>query len=191
MPRIDAPTVAEHHRRRRTALVEAGAALIAERGVEAATLAAVGAAAGLARSSVYTYFDSTPALVAAIVEDAFPRATERLRAAVAGADTPRGQVDAYLCVALELATDRQHRAVSALADADLPESCRDRLAELHAAQAAPLAAAVAGAGVADPDLTTRLLVGILRAAVQAVVGGKPLPAVRDGMLALVHRGMAG
>ena len=61
MPRIDAPTVAEHHAQRRAALLAAAEELLAEQGVEAVTPAAVGARAGLARSSVYQYFSSSPA----------------------------------------------------------------------------------------------------------------------------------
>ncbi len=52
MPRIDAPTVAEHHQMRRAALMAAAGDLLATQGVESVTLGAVGAAAGLARSSV-------------------------------------------------------------------------------------------------------------------------------------------
>ena len=91
MPRIDAPTVAEHHARRRAALVAAGADLLASGGVEAVTLGAVGSATGLARSSVYQYFDSAPALLAAVVEEVFPRSTAKLRAAVERAATPEAK----------------------------------------------------------------------------------------------------
>ena len=49
MPRITAPTLAEHQARQRDALVEAAVAILATEGVAAATPAAVGARAGLAR----------------------------------------------------------------------------------------------------------------------------------------------
>ncbi|MGB8020339.1 MAG: TetR family transcriptional regulator, partial [Candidatus Nanopelagicales bacterium] len=80
MPRIDAPTVAEHHQMRRAALIAAANDLLATEGVEAVTLGAVGAAAGLARSSVYQYFDSTGSLLAELVEQEVPRATAHLAA---------------------------------------------------------------------------------------------------------------
>ena len=191
MPRIDAPTVAEHHRRRRAELLAAGADLLAAGGVDAVTLGAVGSATGLARSSVYQYFDSAPALLAAVVEDVFPRSIERLRVAVDRAASPREKVDAYVVTALDLAADGTHRSLYALVGADLPEACRARIAELHAEQFGPLRDAVAGLGVADPALSTRLLLGVLQSATQAVVEGAPRARVKRTVLALVHDGLAG
>ena len=191
MPKIDAPTVAEHHSRRRSALVAAGADLLASGGVDAVTLAGVGAATGLARSSVYQYFDSGPALLAAVVEDVFPRSTALLARAVERASSPQAKVDAYVVTALDLATDPAHRSLYALAGAGLPEHCRARIAELHEEQFAPLRDAVAAIGVADPALSARLLLGVLQSATQAVVEGAPKARVKREVLAFVHDGLAG
>jgi AcrR family transcriptional regulator len=190
MPRIDAPTVAEHHEWRRAALLEAATALLADGGVDALTLAAVGPAAGLARSSVYQYFDSAPALLAAVVEDAFPRATTRITDAVSRARDPRAQVDAYVTVALEVATDPTHRSLATLARSSLPEPCQARIVELHREQLAPLRDAITALGVDDPALTTRLLAGLVQAAAQAIVDGAPRTRVRRRTLALVHEGLS-
>lgn len=191
MPRIDAPTVAEHHGLRRAALVRAATELLATGGVDAVTLGAVGSATGLARSSVYQYFDSAPALLAAVVEDVFPRSTERLRAAVDRAASPRDRIDAYLTTALDLATDPAHLSLYALAGTGLPDECRARITELHEAQLAPLRDAVRGLGVPDPALSTRLVLGVLQAATQAVVAGAPRARVKREVLALVHDGLVG
>jgi len=191
VPKIDAPTVAEHHSRRRAALIDAGLSVIAEQGVQGLTLGAVGSATGLARSSVYQYFPSTAALIAAVVEGAFPPANERLAAAVRRASEPRAQVDAYVRAAIELAGDRTHRSLHALAATDLPTECRARLAELHQQQNAPLRAAVVGLGVDDPELTTRLVAGVIRAAAQAIMDGTPPARVKRESLALLHQGLQG
>jgi hypothetical protein len=167
VPRIDAPTVAEHHRRRRAALVAAGTDLLADGGVDAVTLGAVGAATGLARSTL------------------------RLRRAVARAASPRDRVDAYVVTALDLATRPAHRSLYALAGAGLPEQCRARITELHEEQLAPLREAVAEIGVLDPDLSTRLLVGVLQSAARAVAEGAPKTRVKSEVLAFVHQGIAG
>jgi len=189
MPKIDAPTVAEHHSRRRAALLSAAEELIADHGVPALTLSAVGAAAGLARSSVYQYFDSSPALVAAVVEDAFTRTNQELRAAVDPNDSPGARIDAYVRFVLQVATDPTNRAIHQLGHADLPPSCRARLAELHRVQYAPLYAAVAELRIRDPTLMTALVLGIIGAAVQAVTQGSPLPHVRRRTLQLIHTGL--
>ncbi|HET7902009.1 MAG TPA: TetR/AcrR family transcriptional regulator [Candidatus Nanopelagicales bacterium] len=189
MPRIDAPTVVEHHAQRRAALLAAAEELLAESGVDAVTPAAVGARAGLARSSVYQYFASGPAIIAAVVEDAFPRATEQLRAAMAAATTPERQVDAYVRTALALADDRTHRSLRALSAAELPEECRSRMDELHRAQTAPLVEALEEMDVADSALTARLVSGVVRAAAQAVAEGAPAARVTRRTLALIHEGI--
>lgn len=189
MPRIDAPTVVEHHAQRRAALIAAAEELLAEQGVDAVTLAAVGSRAGLARSSVYQYFDSAPALVAAVVEDAFPRATDQLRASMAAAGGPAEQVDAYVETALRLAGDRAHRSLRALAGADLPVHCRARMDELHREQTEPLVEALRALGDRDAVLTAALVTGVVRAAAQAVAEGAPAAKVRRRALGLVHQGI--
>lgn len=189
MPKIDAPTVAEHHRRRRADLVSAATELLATQGADAVTLGAVGTATGLARSSVYQYFGSAHALVAAVVEDIFPRATERLDAAVAGANTPADELDEYVRTALHMATEPAHRAVYALERGTLPETCRTRIIELHAEQFAPLRAAIADLGVGDPELTTALVRGLIGAAVRAVSEGAPIRRVQRRTLSLIHDGL--
>ena len=176
MPRIEAPTVAEHHQMRRTALLEAAENVLADHGADALTLAAVGNAAGLARSSVYQYFASTGDLMAAVVEDAFPRGTQRL-------------VDAYVVTALEMATDRTHRSLQALAAADLPADCRSRMSQLHMEQSAPLRDALTALGDPSPEITARLVLGVVRAASTLVVEGVPVPQARDRVLDLVHDGV--
>ncbi|WP_406673984.1 helix-turn-helix domain-containing protein [Nonomuraea sp. N2-4H] len=71
MPRIQAPTVAEHRAAQRRALLDAAREILAETG-RPPTLARVAERAGLARSSLYQYFRSSGDLLNAVVEDVFP-----------------------------------------------------------------------------------------------------------------------
>ena len=127
--------------------------------------------------------------MAAVVEDAFPRATEQLRAAMAAAPTPGGQVDAYVTTALALAGDRTHRSLRALAGADLPEHCQARMDELHRAQTAPLVDALRAMRTPEPALTAALVSGVVRAAAQAVAEGASPSRVTRRTLALIHEGI--
>ena len=189
MPKIDAPTVAEHHRQRRSDLLAAATRLLALGPLDAVTLAAVGEAVGLSRSSVYQYFDSTPALLAAVVEDAFPRAAGRIERAMGTSAAPAERIDAYVRVALELATDPTHRSLEALADAPLPAECRARIRYLHEEQYAPLRAALRDHGAADPDLSAGLILGILQSANRAISGGASSDRVLTETLRLIHGGI--
>lgn len=189
MPKISAATVPEHRARQRRALIAAAVDILAESGAAAVTPAAVGARAGLARSSVYQYFPSTAALLAALVEEAFADWNATVATAMARAHTPAGRIDAYLSAALRLAAAGGHRAAAALSGADLPPECRRRVGELHREEAAPLAAAISDLGVPDPELTGQLLTGLLQAAMTAVENGADLATVTGRTLALLHDGL--
>ncbi|MBQ0986721.1 TetR/AcrR family transcriptional regulator [Streptomyces sp. F63] len=191
MPKISAATVAEHRARQREALIEAAVDILVAEGATAVTPAAVGARAGLARSSVYQYFDSAAALLATIVEEAFPRANAALAEALAGADGPAARIDAYIATMIRLGAEGAHRPAAALMASDLHPACRERLMELHHEQAAPLRDAVRDLGVPDPGLTADLLGGLLHGALTAADRGAPADTVLARTLSLVHEGLAG
>lgn len=186
MPKISAPTVAEHRARQRAAILAAAADLLATGGVAAVTPAAVGAATGLARSSVYQYFGSAAALVAAVVEDVFPKADASLRRALARATTPAERVEAYFRETLRMAAEGGHRTASALAGADLPAPYRARVAELHRERTKPFTDALRELGVPEPELTARLLGGMLDSAVRAIDAGARPGTVTRRTLALLR-----
>jgi AcrR family transcriptional regulator len=186
VPKISAPTVGEHRARQRDALLHAATDLLATAGVNAVTPGAVSAAAGLARPSFYQYFSSGAGILAAVIEDAFPRANEELRIALESADGPAEQLDTYVRVSLRLAHEGAHRPVAALAAAQLPEECMARLRELHRDQAEPFMRALRELGAPDLQLTAQLLGGVLEAAMGAIESGSSLAAVTERTLTLVH-----
>jgi AcrR family transcriptional regulator len=186
MPKISAPTVAEHRVRQRDALLHAATELLVDGGVSAVTPAAVGAAAGLSRPGFYQYFSSGADILAAVIEDAFPRANEELRVALASAAGPAEQLDTYVRVSLRLAHEGAHRPAAALSAAQLPDECMARLRELHHEQAAPFLRALEELGAPDLQLTAQLLGGVLEAAMGAIESGASLDAVTGRTLTLVR-----
>ncbi len=154
MPRIDAPTVAEHRLRRHAAVVAAARDLLTHGGPSAVTPAAVAAQIGLGRSSVYEYFASSAELLAAAVEDAAREATERLDAAVDDSASPRDRIRSYAREAVAVAA-AGHGPVDLPSATDLPEACRARLAEIHARLNEPLRRAVEDLGAPSPEARRR------------------------------------
>ncbi len=150
------------------------------------TPAAVGAAAGLARPSVYQYFSSGADILAAVIEDAFPRANKSLQVALDAAIGPAEKLDAYVRGTLRLAAEGAHRPAAALAAGQLPSECLARLQELHREQAAPFMDALQALALPELQLTAQLLGGVLEAAMGAVEDGASLDAVTDLTLALVR-----
>lgn len=190
MPRIDAPTVAEHRRRRRGELLGAARRLLVAEGAASVTPARVGRAAGIARNSVYTYFDSRAQILAELVEEDFTAWKSKVDGALAGTTDPSLRLETYLRVNLDLAATGGHRAAAAIAAADLPDECRHRIAQLHAELAETLGEIV-GAFVPDPEPATVLVQGVLDGALLAIERGAPKEGLTDATLVFVRDGLAG
>ncbi len=186
MPKIDAPTVAEHHARRRSAIVSAAADILGADGPEAVTPAAVAAGAGMARSSVYQYYDSTLALLGAAVEEVFHRTTQDLRAATERARTPEARITAYVDASLDAAVSG-HFPQGSYHGTGLPAETAARLHGLHEQLAEPLVSALRAAGVRDAVGVAGLVGGVVSAAAVQIGHGEPEPAVRRRLRAFVRR----
>ena len=184
MPKIDAPTLAEHHARRRAAIVGAAVDLLGTEGVAAVTPAAAAAGAGLARSSVYQYFPSTGALVGAAIEEMFRRIIDGLETAMAGARSPAERVTAYVDASLDAAL-AGHLPQVTYHGSELSAEWHGRVHDLHTALVDPLVTALAEAGVADPGEMAGLVGGVVNAAATQVQHGASIPAVRRRVRAFV------
>ncbi|WP_182112971.1 MULTISPECIES: TetR/AcrR family transcriptional regulator [unclassified Actinotalea] len=185
MPRIDAPTVAEHRAARERALLDAARALLTDRPERLPTLAEVGELAGLSRSSVYQYFGSREDLLSALVRDSFPRWTERLDAAIAAADGPRGRILAFLRANLELVADGEHALARTLAVVAPTQELADRSRTFHDQLLVPLREALVELGEPDPDTMTELVVALLHAASQRVEQTGDLDRAYEATVALL------
>lgn len=147
MPRIDAPTLAEHRAQQREAILGAARRLLAGGGA-GLTLAAVAREAGLARTSLYQYFDSLEALLDALVADVLPRWAERVTGAMAAHDRSGDRVLAYARATLALVAEGEHAVMRGLA-VHAPPHLSGAAAELHEALQAPLVDALGDLMTAD------------------------------------------
>ena len=186
MPKIDAPTVAEHHAQRRAAILDATVSILGDLGAGELTPAAVAAATGLARSSVYQYYPSTAALIAAGVEETFRRTITHIETGLATATSPRERVRAYVESALDAAA-AGHEPMRLYATADLPEPCRAALHELHRKATHPLVEALAELGVDDPAGIAGLVGGVISAGAAQITAGRSAASVRSGVRTFVER----
>jgi AcrR family transcriptional regulator len=189
MPKINAATVAEHRAQQRAALIQAAVDVLVEQGAAAVTPAAVGARAGLARSSFYQYFPSAAALLAAIVEESFTSADTATIQALADVQEPAARIAAFVHAELLLAAQGAHRPAKALMQADLPPECLARVHELHRHHYAPLQAAIAALTGEASDLTGQLVGGVVQAAMTAVEHGADPNRVADQALTLLRNGL--
>jgi len=188
VPRIDAPTVVEHHQMRRGALLAAGIEILGTVGPTGLTHSALGDAAGIARTSVYQYFPSRDELVDAVIDHAFSQASAHLSATVERAASPVDRVAAYVTHAVARASDATHRVFAAIPGDRLSPAHEERLAELHRAALAPLRDALTELGVPDPALTASLIDAMVQAASRHILAGDDPASVTQALVAAVVRG---
>lgn len=156
MPRIQAPTVAEHRARQRRAILDAALAHLAEKGT-APSLADVGARAGLARSSVYEYFSSRDDLLAEVVADVFPAWAARITEAVETAPTPGQQVWAYVKANMELFAGSEQAVARALTNVVDPAVLAAPMTRFHQSLQKPLLTALRAHGESQPDVMADII----------------------------------
>lgn len=171
MPKIQAATVAEHRAAQHRALLDAAHALLVERPDAPPTLAAVGARAGLARSSVYQYFSSRDDLLAALVTEVFPRWSTTVQEAMDEADDPAEQVLAYLRSNLELVASGEHAVARALTEIAPSDALARGSRQMHDALLLPLVRALTELGLPKPQTTAELVNGVVLTASRLIETG--------------------
>jgi AcrR family transcriptional regulator len=164
VPRISAPTVAEHRAAKHRALLDAARAILAEEPGAAPSLAAVAARAGLARSSAYEYFRSRQDLLDALIQDVFPRWSTRVTDAMAAAGTPDAQVLAYVDTNLELVAEGEHAVARALAAIAPGQQLDDSSRVMHEQLSHPLIDALRAMDLPDPATTAEMINAIVYSA---------------------------
>ena len=138
MPKIVGHTVAENRDLRQAALLNAAAEIAMEQGLAAVTVGAVAERAGIARSSVYSYFASGADMIADILVDELITMAAHLRDATSTATTEEEAIDAWMRAALQYVIEGRHAFVRAASTADLPPTRKAQVNGLHHAMAAPL-----------------------------------------------------
>lgn len=192
MPRISAPTVAEHRSRQLATLLEAARELVVEQGSAALTLTALARRVGVSRTGLYEYFRSRESLVAAIVEDELPRAVERIHRALREASPDLAtQIRAYVHAQVEVICDPRHAAVSALAVQALPAAHIRHILEGHGVMVTPLAGVLTRAGIPDAELRAELVQAVVDAAGRRIQQEGPTAgaAVIDTAVAQILHGL--
>ncbi|MEU3507599.1 helix-turn-helix domain-containing protein [Streptomyces longwoodensis] len=185
--------MAEHRSMQRAALLDAARTLLSEGGTDALTFPALAERTGLARSSVYEYFRSRAAVVEELCEVDFPVWAAEVEAAMAAADDPAAQVEAYVRTQLDLVGDRRHRAVVAISASELDAGAREKIRAAHGALVSMIVDALTGLGHAEPRLAAMLVQGVVDAAVRRIeLGAAEEPGVvAEAAVSMVLRGVRG
>ncbi|MCR2812566.1 TetR/AcrR family transcriptional regulator [Microbacterium sp. zg.Y1090] len=189
MPKITAPTVAEHRASQRAALVRAGEALLQEAGLAGVTPGSVSERAGMSRSSFYDYFPSKDDLLVAIAIDAIERWDADIERTLDGVDRGLPELRAFVDATMRMTADGRHAIAGALRDAKLSPSRFEDLMTLHDALMRPLTRVLADLGLSASRSTVALVQGVLGAGVQLVSHGVDPQVAADDVYGLLTRGI--
>ena len=164
MPKIQAPTVAQHRELRRQQLIDAAMELALASGAESITVAAVAAKAGLARSSIYEYFASSADLVADLVLEELDYYTGRLAQAISGATDPYTRIELWITESLRYVADGRHMLVKSLNTINTPTSRKEEILMGHRRMMAPLQDSLIEVGISTVRAAAALLASVTDAA---------------------------
>lgn len=171
MPKISAPTVAEHRAAQRAVLLRAGEEILAESPLSAVTPRAVAERAGLARSSYYEYFPSRDDLLVAIAIEAIEQWDADIEQVLAEVEPGLPALRVYIEATMAMTAEGKHAIAGMLREAQLNPRRFDDLMVLHDALLRPVTQILTGIGVADPVRWTVVVQGVLSAGVQLVEHG--------------------
>lgn len=187
MPRIDAPTLAEHREQRRDALLDAATSVMRESGT--VTMSAVAERTGLSRTAVYEYYRSSADLIADVLVDELAAWIDHLAEAIEGIEDPRERLVTWIRAALAYVEDGRHALVRAAGDATLPPVRRAQVQTLHRDLAAPVYVALREIGVTDAERLASYVWGVVEAATRHIESGRAADDEVDAAIAFALAGV--
>lgn len=190
MPKIEAGSVREHRAQRLAKLIDAAEAILNEGGVEKLTAGAVAARAGIARNSIYRYFDSIEDLLELVVTREFPAWIDAVERAIAAETTPEEKAAAYVRANIEQAARGTHGWRASLSRTSLSPSTRERVRNLHTSLHKALAEVVGELGRPQPELTVAVLQAVVDGCIRRIDQGDEPATVADFAAGATHRLLA-
>lgn len=185
MPRIAAPTLAEHRAMQIRTLRSTVRSLLRENPETPPTLAEIASHAGLSRSSLYQYVSSRDELLLDSLMESAPRWRALCAEAIATAATPVEEALTFLDAALELLVGPE-RGLAGTLLCRWPEERRAQAEEARAEFLGPLRESLAGVPAADPDAAAEFLTGLTVTAAHRVLAGAPLEHTRTQVAAIAE-----
>lgn len=167
MPKIGAPTVAEHREMIRTRLIDAAEAILREAPSAQLTASAVTSGAGIARNSIYRYVDSVEDLRGMVVDRYLPDWLTAVAAAMDAVSTAEDRVVTWVRANLEQAATTGHGWLMEAARTRPARALLDQsVSQAHTGMRDTLIAAWTDLLPAHPDravIATGLTIGVLDA----------------------------
>ena len=152
MPKIHAKSLAEQREWRRSQLIEIATQIALTAGAKSLTVSELSKRAGISRTAIYEYFDSTADLVAELVNQELINYANLLSDACAAESSAMDKIEAWVRAGLNYIADGRHILVKTLNATSFPESRSRDIALSHRKMLAPLRDSLMTLGVADDSV---------------------------------------
>ncbi|MFZ2623723.1 MAG: helix-turn-helix domain-containing protein [Propionibacterium sp.] len=179
MPKINAPTVREHHERVLTALVDAAEAVLRDEGPDGLTAAAVSSRAGVARNSIYRYVESVDDLRGLVVQRYMPAWFAAVQESMNATGDPQQQILAWARTNLQQATIAGHGWLMRVSGHRLDANSAHTVDQAHQSLSGVLVQAWSHLAPNQARLAAEMTAGLLTACMHQVEAGAELGAVED------------
>ena len=166
VPKISAPSIAEHREARRDALLAAAAQLMLSG--TPFTVAQVASEVGLSRSAVYEYYASAADLIADVLVDEMALWVDEISPMVEAESEPLARIETWVRGVLGYVKDGRHVLVKSAGSVELPEARRVQVTSMHRELVAPLVQALTELEVSDVRQYSAFCWGVLDSAITRV-----------------------
>ena len=166
VPKISAPSIAEHREARRDALLAAATQLMLSG--TPFTVAQVATEVGLSRSAVYEYYASAADLIADVLVDEMALWVDEISPMVEAESEPLARIETWVRGVLGYVKDGRHVLVKSAGSVELPEARRVQVTSMHRELVAPLVQALTELEVPDIRQYSAFCWGVLDSAIMRV-----------------------
>lgn len=153
------------------AILKAAQSIIAEQGVDAATMPAIASASKLSRPAVYQYFSSREHILAELVINGIADLSNDIDMHLAEIDDPLEQTRVWIHYSLGYLSSAEHRVISQISIRILPEGSRGMLTAMHGQFMTSLITPLTKLGVTDSTRTAHLIFAAISEAAKRIDGG--------------------
>ena len=166
VPKISAPSIAEHREARRDALLVAATQLMLSG--TPFTVAQVASEVGLSRSAVYEYYAIAADLIADVLVDEMALWVDEISPMVEAESEPLARIETWVRGVLGYVKDGRHVLVKSAGSVELPEARRVQVTSMHRELVAPLVQALTELEVPDIRQYSAFCWGVLDSAIMRV-----------------------
>jgi AcrR family transcriptional regulator len=156
---------------RQETILAAAQSLIAEKGVDAVSMADLARATGLSRPAIYQYFASKDHVLAELVINEMADLSNAIERQIEGLIDPMERIRIWVHYSLAHLASAEHRIIREISIASLPDESRGMINAMHGHFMTALLSPVREIGIRDVTATAHLIFASVAAAAKRIDEG--------------------